>query len=186
MVAHQYDNIISFQHPQIVENRNIKIVLIGGLCIFLGCLIICSTYLFNMGTGLVFALVIMGISGIIFGITSLAIHSKQKVYKKTGSVIKAPIFYFSREYLIFAEHLLVNGTFDAKKTIPLLDNGNVYFYVLSSLDNRFAAVQIFELMSHLFEPISQIYYFEEEQSLKFWEYINRCKTNTKKLKYNLR
>jgi hypothetical protein len=186
MSSHPYDNINSYQHPQIIEKRNIKNVTIAGVCIFLGALFVCNSLIFNTGTELAMALVIMGISGISFGIMSLAIQSKQKVYEKTGSVIKAPLFYFSREYLSFAENLLSGENFNIKKTIPLLDNGNVYFNVLSSRDNRFAAIQIFESTPLAFQPVTPIYYFEEEKALKFWEYINRCKTNTKKLKFNLR
>jgi hypothetical protein len=180
------DNINSVHHSQIIEKRNMKNVVIAGACLLVGSLFVCNSFLFHWTEALTFSLVIMGISGISFGIITFAVQSKQKVYEKTGSVVKSPLFYFSRDDLNFAEHLLSERTFDVKKTIPLLDNGNVYFHVLSSLDNRFAAVQIFEFETSAFHPISPIYYFEENDALKFWKYINRCKTNTKKLKYNLR
>ena len=186
MSPHQFDNINSYQHPQIIENRNIKNVVVAAVCLLVGCVLIFNSFFFNLDTGVVISLVILGISGVSFGIISYAVQSKQKIYTKTGSVIKTPVFYFSREYLTFAEHLLANSSFDTKKTIPLLADGTVYLYVLSSRDNRFAAVQIFEYISQSFDPVSPIYVFEEEQSLKFWEYMNRCKTNTKRLKYNLR
>jgi hypothetical protein len=156
------------------------------MCLISGCLFVCNSLFLNLTDELTISLVIMGISGISFGIISLKIQSKQKVYEKTGSVIKAPLFYFSREYLTFAEQLLENGAFDSKKTIPLLDNGNIYFHVLSSRDNLFAAIQIFESDSATLLPVTPIYYFEDQDALKFWEYINRCKTNTKRLKFNLR
>jgi len=180
------DNINSYHHPQIIEKRNIINVVIAVVCLFVGVLFTCNSLIFNTNSELSLSLVIMGISGITFGIISLKIQSKQKVYVKTGSVIKSPLFYFSREYATFADHLLANEGFDTKKTIPFLDNGKLSFNILSSVDNRFAAVQIFELTSQTYQPISPIYYFEEEKALQFWEYINRCKINTKKLKYNLR
>jgi hypothetical protein len=183
---HEFDNINSCHHPQIIEKRDLKTVIIAVLCIVLGGVFVCNSFIFNTGDELAISLVIMGISGISFGIISWAVHAKQKVYEKTGSVIKAPIFYFSREYLTFSEHLLAHGSFDTKKTIPLLDNGKVSFHVLSSRDNRFAAVQLFEFSSSSFQPVTPIYYFEDDKALLFWEYINRCKTNTKRLKYNLR
>jgi len=185
MKAH-YDNINNYPHPQIVEQRNVKNVIIAGACILAGCILICNSLIFNVKAALTIALSIMGISGISSGIILLLLQSKQKIYIKTRSVIKSPFYYFSREYLLFAQNLLANKNFDCKKTIPFLDNGSVYFHVLSSLDNRFAAVQIFEFDTSSFQPITSIYYFEDEQALEFWKYINRCKSNTKKLKYNLR
>jgi hypothetical protein len=186
MSPHQFDNIHSYPHPLIIENRNIKNVMVAAVCLLLGCFLIFNSLFFNLDTGLIVSFVILGISCISFGIILYAVQSKQKTYTKTGSIIKAPIFYFSREYLHFAEQLLANGSFETKKTIPLLSDGNVYLNILSSRDNRFAVIQIFEHTSQSNEPITPVYTFEEEKSLLFWEYINRCKTNTKRLKYNLR
>ena len=163
-------------HSLIIEKQNINALILSIVSIVGGLFLTFHSYIFKMSKNLEIALVVIGILCILIGVSILILKSKQRIYAKTGSVIKQQICYFSRDELNIAQNLLINGKFENEKAITLLDTGNLYFEVQISKDKCFAAVQIFEFVPFAFQPTTQIYYFTDNQALKFYEYMQRCKS----------
>jgi uncharacterized membrane protein len=159
----------------IIEKLNINNLILSIILLLSGLFLTIHSCFFSLSKNLEMALIVVGVLIILLGVSLLVLKNKQKVHEKTGSIIKSQLYYISREDLVSAKNTLAAGKFENEKAVPIVDTSNVYFDTLISKDKAFASVQIFEFVSYDFQPATPLYYYTDNQALKFCEYVERCK-----------
>jgi hypothetical protein len=159
----------------IIEKLNINNLIISSTLLLIGLLLTIHSYFFSLSKNSEMALIVVGVLIMILGVSFLVLKNKQKIYEKTGSIIKSQLYYISREDLVSAKNTLAAGKFENEKTVTIVDTSNVYLDTHISKDKSFSAVQIFEFVSYDFQSATPIYYYTDNQASKFCEYMERCK-----------
>jgi uncharacterized membrane protein len=161
---------------QITKKVNIKIVFITFLLLLLGVAAIgIEVFREQSNAWTDNVLIFIGIVLIIWAVVWFFLKKKKYVYSETGSTVKPYNYYILREQMETIKMLLSQAAFSLAKPIRFQENGNVCIKVFTSVDKRFAAVQIFEYASFSFQAITDVYTYTDAQASDFIAFLDKCK-----------
>ncbi|MDR3266591.1 MAG: hypothetical protein LBT24_03370, partial [Tannerella sp.] len=106
--------------------------------------------------------------------------TKCYILKETGKTVKKETIYFNKDQLQGFIKQFSEQVFSEAKPIEIVaSRGNCYMDIVFTEDNLFVAVQLFEYVPFVFQPVNGLYLIKEQSASDFLSYIKVCKTMIK-------
>ncbi len=119
-------------------------------------------------------LLMVGILLTIAGISLFFMKYRQWVYVSTGSRVKVDHRLFDKSQSERLKTLLSKGEFAGGQPVSFVNNSTARLDFVMSEDNQYAAVQLFDFVAFVYEPITPVYSYTGQQASGIIEYIQRC------------
>jgi len=166
-------SLLSALQPYLSKKTNTSSVLLSVLMILSGCVSIywgldlsVSSDIISMG------LLTLGTILLLISLYHLFWNSKEWVYLSTGSKI-----IFGSCYADTNEMKNIRDVLEKKKNelgfFPDKASGNIRLDYLLTKDRRFIAVQLFMFVPYTYEPVSEVYQYQEDEARTIIRYLKK-------------
>lgn len=120
------------------------------------------------------ACMVTGTALFLWGVFRLFWRSVYRVYTPTGSAVRERTLYFSADDLNRLVDRFENRHGEAAADVRTTAHGGVRMEVLASKDGRFAAVQLFQYVPHLYTPVTPICIYEGDDAAIVTDFLAQC------------
>lgn len=169
--------LFSSTHPDIAKRTSMSGLIFSVIMLVAGILLFALLFEMNDKSSTVsMALMVVGTALILFGVFRLFWRSKEIVYLPTGSVAKERSIYFDLKHMDRLTEMLEHKQLDGESDIKSDTSGNVRMDVMLSLDNKFAAVQLFQFVPYTYTPVTSVCYFTGGDAAAVSAFLLKCKT----------
>lgn len=173
---HIETTLLSSSLPYISRHVNIPSIIISLVLMGIGIASILFALDVEM-TSPTFSMLLLsaGTVCLIFALYRLFWKSKGKVYTPTGSSVVEGSCYWDSCELQHLTAMLEQSDFKLDKHLSAKLSGNVRLDYILSKDRKFAAVQLFQFVPYVYEPVTNVFYYTEEIASNFAKYIVKNK-----------
>lgn len=119
-------------------------------------------------------LMVLGSILIIYGVYRLFWKSKENIYLPTGSLTREQSYFFDLKYLNTLTDMVNQDTLGSDASVKSDASGNVRLDVVLSVDNRFAAVQLFRFVPYSYAPVTSVHYYTGADAALVSAFLARC------------
>ncbi|ADV43097.1 hypothetical protein [Bacteroides helcogenes] len=169
--------LFSSTHPEIAKRTSMSGLIFSVIMLVAGILLFALLFEMNDKASTVsMTLMVVGTALILFGVFRLFWRSKEIVYLPTGSVAKERSIYFDLKHMDRLTEMLEHKQLDGESDIKSDTSGNVRMDVMLSLDNKFAAVQLFQFVPYTYTPVTSVCYFTGGDAAAVSAFLLKCKT----------
>ena len=168
--------IFASTHPDIAKRTSVSGVLISSAMLLVAILAFASTFELDDKSSTA-SMALMGlVTGLfLMGIFRLFWRSKEVIYLPTKSVAKEHSIFFDLKHIDTLKNLVNSGAFSADLKIKSEASGNIRMDVIFSADKKFAAVQLFQFVPYMYQPITSVQYFTNEEAAAVVAFLAKSK-----------
>lgn len=168
--------LLSSAHPYIAKHTNLFSILISLVIMLLGIVSIgFALCLDNISSTVSMLLLTLGSICLLISLYRLFWRSQKHVYTLTGSAVVEGSCYWDSCDLQNLQNMLEQSNFKMNKGMSSKLGGNVRLDYVLSKDYKFAAVQLFQFVPYVYEPVTRIYYYTEEIATDFARHLIKNK-----------
>lgn len=168
--------LLTATHPHISKHTNLSSILISCVLIVCGIASVwVSLDMEEVSSTYSMLLLTLGAFCLLYAMFRLFWRSKEKVYTLTGSSIVEGSCYWDSSELQPIMKMLDHSEFKTNNNAAAKAGGNVRLDYLLSKDYKFAAVQLFQFVPYVYEPVTKVYYYTDETAANFAKYLIRNK-----------
>lgn len=164
--------LLSSTHPYISKHTNLLSIVISLVLIMAGVASVWFALSFDSASSTISMLLLtVGTICLLIALYRLFWRTKEKVYTQTGSaIVEGSCYWDSCDYQSLVE-ILEHANFKLGKNLTVKLSGNIRLDYIVSKDRRFAAVQLFRFVPYVYEPVTQVYYYMEDDAVGFVRYL---------------
>lgn len=164
--------LLATSHPHIAKHTNLVSIVCSVLVVLAGALLIYLSLDMDASSSMVsMSCLTLGTIFILVALYRLFWRSTAVVYTPTGSAIREGSCFTDTDEVDVLQRLMVKKDFGASPSVVFKPSGNGRMDYMVSKDGRFAAVQLFRFVPYTYEPISEIYYYTDEDAKAFQVYL---------------
>lgn len=166
-------SIFASSHSDIVKRNSISNILFSIVLLLAGVFAFVATLeLHDRSSAFGMALLVLGTGFVLLGIYRLVWKSKELVYVPTGSLARERSLFFDLKDMNVLADCIESGTFYKAFDMKKHSSGNVRMDVILSDDGRYAAVQLFQFVPYMYQPVTSVHYFTGEKAIAVAGFLN--------------
>jgi len=166
--------VFAAAHPHIAKRTNfsrlifsIIVFLVGFTLLVYGFRMEESVSLTKIGLG------VIGFSMIAYSLYRFWNRFDETIYVPTGSITKERSFYFDLKHLDDLHGCVDTGDFSRLSGVRADVNGNIRMDLMVSRDRKFVAVQLFQFVPYVYQPITTVYYYTNGEADSIIRYLDK-------------
>lgn len=170
--THVEATLLSSAHPYISKHTNLPSIVFSLLLIMAGVALIFFALDLDCASSTVSMLLLTaGTVCLLVALYRLFWRAKEKVYTQTGSaIVEGSSYWDSCDYQPLVD-ILEHSNFKQGRNLTVKLSGNIRLDYIVSKDRKFAAVQLFRFVPYVYEPVTQVYYYVEDDAVGFARYL---------------
>lgn len=168
--------LLSSTHPYVTKHTDLFSIFISLGMMVLGIASIgFSLTMDNISSTVSMLLLTIGSICLLVSLFRLFWRSQKHVYTQTGSPLVEGSCYWDSCDLQNLLKMLEDSDFRLNRGAVTRLSGNVRLDYILSKDHKFAAVQLFQFVPYVYEPVTQIYYYTNEVAADFARHLIKSK-----------
>ena len=140
---------------------SIILILVGGLAFYF------SIIEENESSSLSMLIMTLGAACLLVGVFRLFWKSHSWFYTPTDSRISVKSEFYEAADFRSLKSVLDGCCFSGEKTVKSGNTGGIRMDYMYSKDRKFAAVQLFQFSSYIYQPVTEVYYYRDMTADEF-------------------
>lgn len=140
---------------------SVILILIGGAAFYF------SIIEENESSSLSMLVMTIGAACLLLGVFRLFWKSHSWFYTPTDSRISVKSEFYEAADFRSLKSVLESSDFSGEKTVKSGNTGGIRMDYMYSHDRKFAAVQLYQFSSYIYQPITEVYYYKDMAADKF-------------------
>lgn len=161
-------SLFTSTHEQVSRRTDVQSIVLSILLILLGSMAFYfSIKEENDSSSWSMLIMTVGTALLLIGVFRVFWKSHSWFYTPTQSRISVKSEFYETSDFKYLKLKLDNGDFSGEKTIRSGNTGGIRMDYMYSKDKKFAAVQLYQFSSYIYQPVTQIYYYKDNEACKF-------------------
>lgn len=162
------NTLFSNIHEHVTRRTDIRSIILSVILILIGgAAFYASIIEENESSSLSMLIMTLGAACLLVGVFRLFWKSQGWFYTLTDSRISVKSEFYETADFRSLKSVLESGDFSGEKNVSSGNTGGIRMDYMYSKDRKFAAVQLYQFSSYIYQPATDIYYFKDIAADKF-------------------